>query len=810
MLNIRNQIQLILIFLLFCSVVGAQNYKFIGRVVDSKSSEPLAFVNIIVNDGKYGTATDIDGKFILNSANSITYLSFSYVGYESQKIPIDPHQKSIVVRLVKTTYQLSEVVIIPGENPAHRIIKKVIENVELNDPENINAFSYTSYDKMIFTADVDSTGSDSFIGLYVDSADIKLKKYLEDKHFFMMESVAKRKFLSPDKSYQKVIATRISGFKDPMFVFLISQMQSFSFYKPLINIFDKNYVNPISKGSINKYLFVLEDTTYNNNDTVFIISFRPGKNKNFDGMEGLLYINTNKYAIQNVIAQPSRLENDLEVKIQQMYELIDGERWFPVQLNTEIAFNNITTGSFKIVGIGKSYIRDIVLNEEYLKSEFSNVEVDIDPQASDRPEEYWEEYRVDSLSRKELNTYRVIDSIGKVHKFDKIARLMDALITGYIPWGFINFDINKFMRYNEYEGYYLGIGIHTNERLSDAIRLGGYWGYGFKDKRQKYGGDMQLFLDKRYDFSIKFTYMNDVTESGSVEYFEPTKGYLSNERLRNFLIKRMDITESFKTDISFRPFKYLLMNVGLNKSIKQTAYPYYFGKTEKNVTIGINEFYFTEISLGVRYAYHENFIRNSRKKISLGTNYPVLRFQYIRGLNNLIEGEYSYNRFDLRVDKSVYIKYFGRSSFVFKSGFIDSNIPATNLYNGYGSYYNFSIFAPFSFATMRMNEFLVNRYVSLFYLHNFGKLLLRTKIFSPEIAIAANAGYGWLSNPDNHYGISVKDFDKGYYEAGLILNSILDFGFYNLGAGVFYRFGPYSFNKANKNLAWKLSFLLPV
>jgi len=803
------RISILILLLSFCLNGFAQNYSVSGKVIDSESKEPLAFVNIVVNNGKYGGATDIDGKFLIKSPQKILSLKLSYVGYETLSIPVSTSDQYLIIKLKSTSYDLSEVVIIPGENPANRIIRKTIENRNLNDPEKISSFSYTSYDKMMFTAVVDTLKPKDPLS---DTWDIDIQDFVEAQHLFFMETVAKRKFLAPDKSYQKVIANRMSGFKDPLFVFLITQFQSFSFYKPTISIFDKNYINPISKGSLNKYFFLLEDTTYLKTDTVFIISFRPGRNKNFDGLKGLLYINTHGYAIQNVIAEPAIDEKGISIKIQQMYELIDDEKWFPVQLNTDLLFNNNTPYSYKFIGQGKSYIREIVLNEQFVKREFSNIEIDVEPEAASRNEDYWEQYRVDTLNQKELNTYQVIDSIGKKYKFDKRAKIFEALTTGQIPWGVIDIDINKIMRYNEHEGFYLGIGLHTNDRVSQLFKTGGYWGYGFRDKTTKYGGDLQLLLHKNSELRLKFSYINDVTESGSVRYFDHSIDNISsNTMLRDYLINRMDRTIREKVEIGFRTFNYLKTNIAFSHTLKDPAYDYYFGTREKNVTVGVDEFNFIELSLGFKYAPKEKFIRNTKKKISLGTNYPIIWIQYTRGFDNILEGEYSFDRFDFRITKSVYIKYLGRSSFELNSGYINGDIPATNLYNGHGSNtMNFTLLAPFSFATMHMNEFLVSKYVSLYFMHNFGKLLIRTKLIEPEIIIANNLGFGWLDNPESHYEIEVQSFDKGYYESGLLINKIIDFGFYNIGAGMFYRYGPYSFNRTNKNMAWKISILMPM
>ena len=102
------------------------------------------------------------------------------------------------------------------------------------------------------------------------------------------------------------------------------------------------------------------------------------------------------------------------MRIQQMYEFIGGRQWFPVQLNTEVTFNSITLTKSKPVGIGKSYRRDINLDAEVIGRELSNIAVEITPEAARQDESVWKRYRVDSLTMKDINTYRVIDSLGKI------------------------------------------------------------------------------------------------------------------------------------------------------------------------------------------------------------------------------------------------------------------------------------------------------------------------------------------------------------------------------------------------------------
>ena len=82
------------------------------------------------------------------------------------------------------------------------------------------------------------------------------------------------------------------------------------------------------------------------NDTVFIISFRPYKGRNFEGMKGVLYINSHGYAVQNVLAEAYDQKNEpFKVSIQQQYDLIEGKRWFPVLLSSTIIFSGAQMGN---------------------------------------------------------------------------------------------------------------------------------------------------------------------------------------------------------------------------------------------------------------------------------------------------------------------------------------------------------------------------------------------------------------------------------------------------------------------------------
>ena len=792
---------LILFICLFAvkTVIG-QGYLIKGTVYDKETLEPLSFVNMIINNSNKGGVTDIDGRFKLHSIEKPVSLKLSYVGYENLTFILSD-KKEYKIYLKRSETLLNEVVIMPKENPAHRIIDSIIKNRDKNDPEMLPSFQYNSHNKVTFGIDTKQvkikTPKDS-----VDSEE--MTKMMDKTYLMLIESITNRKYLFPGQNKETVIASKVSGFKDPLFSLIASQLQTFSFYKEYIDIMDKKFLNPISKGSKDRYLFVLKDTVYNNSDTVFIISYKPLPNKNFDGLSGLLYVNTNGYALQNVTAEPS--EGNIEafnIKIRQSYEMINNEHWFPVQLNTELIYK-YPQSDMKIFGNGRTYIKDIEINGKISKKDIGNIEYDILSDANEKADSIWEKYRFEPLSEKDLETYKFIDSLSHKHHFERFSGLFKTLIEGKIPYKIFNLYIDKFVGFTNYTGWRLGLGLETNQKISRFFSVGGYFAYSLKNDNVRYGASATAFIDRNKDITLKYTYLNDDIESAPTNFFDLVPILKLND-FRSYLIRKTDYTQLQKLSFSMRPQKYWLTKLSLSRSLEVPNFEYMFSRTSGNVDILQNQFNFTEVSLNSRFAYKEKFIQSKDYKYSTGTPYPIFYISLTKGLKNIWQSDFDYYRVDISIEKDVFIKQFGISSLRVFAGFINNDIPYSKLYNGVGSFENFSLFAPYTFNTMRMNEFLSDKYVSVFYQHNFGKLLFKLKKFQPEFIILSNYGIGNLSYSSSHREIEFNTLEKGFLESGFIINDIIHTGFYGLGVGTFYRYGHYSLPNFKDNFALKLS-----
>jgi len=804
-LKLLNIITLLSCF--FSSGIYAQSYTLSGKVVNAKTGEPLAFVNLVANNSNRGTSTDIDGKFILKLSEPFRFVKFTSVGYESKIVEVSGDQAWLLVRLQEKLTQLAEVKIVAGENPAHRIIRNVLLNRNLNNPEKQQSFEYTSYNKLVFTSKTDS--------LVVkpknlkDSSSIKAKSFFDKQHLLMMESVTKRKFLKPDKNYEEVLASRVSGFKNPIFAFIGSQMQSFSFYNERFNIFEKYYINPISNGCTSKYYYQIEDTLYSENriDTVYVISYRPKRNTNFEGLKGSFSISTNRWAIVNAIAEPAiEQEKGVTILIQQKYELIEGKQWFPVQLNTDLTMI-IDNFPFPFVANARAYLSDISLSPQIPKGTFSNVELEIKDSAALQSEDFWVLHRVDSLTKKELKTYHIIDSLGEKYNFEKKLNVIQALMNNKIPWGIVNFDIDKILNFNEYEKLRLGIGIHTSEKLFKWLTIGGYWGYGFGDKAHKYGADISFAFYKPWDLKLLAAYSNDLSESGSSRFLNERRSLLEGG-YRDLFANYFDKTESSSIGISFRTLHYLQVKASLEKSDKTAMYPYQFSVLKDEKTQLINHFHITDFRLNLRYAYKEKMIKVRDNYIPIPNKYPIIYLIYTHGLKNVLGGDFDYQKVEFKIENSFYINYLGKTTFALSCGYADENLPYNLQFAARAGYNNAYIDVPNTFNTMRYNEFASNRYASLMFKHSFGSLLFRTKKFNPGVVILTNILYGSIDNAGSQQSLHLKASERGYFESGITINNLLKLNFYSLGIGAYYRYGSYALPKAvdNWTLKWTMTF----
>ncbi len=824
----------LLCFCLLLALPSVAQYAVKGIVTDAQSGQALPFVNIVWNDSRHGTTSDIDGRFELKSNQPFEKILFSYVGYEIKTI-LNPGADPLRVGMARKSLTLQEVAVIAGENPAHRIIRAAVDRRDHNDPEKLSSFRYTAYNKFVVTVDTNdvlldtipyrriktAAGVDSVV---VDSSRIRTSDYFRKRDLFLTESVSQRSFRAPDLSQERVLALRTSGLKSPEFLLLSSQMQSFSFYKDYIEILQTRYLNPLSPGSTSRYFFQIEDTSYQAPDTVFVISFRPKTGKNFKGMKGLLYINTNGYALQNVIASPADSLESMQISIRQLYKQVNGHKWFPEQLHTDIILGGIVLNGMQPVALGRSYLRDIELEPALSRKEIGTNGVEVANGAYQTPPAFWQTYRIEGSEGRDQETYRYLDSLSSEHQLEQRLKYAMALATGRLALGPVDLRLKEMLAANRYEGLRLGLSLATNDKVSRWFSVGGYLAWGFQDRQGKYGGNADFYLDTRKNWRISVAHRNDLEESGGYRFFNADAALFSQHSevlwplFRQYFDRNLQENE-FR--LQFLNQRYLSGTIGL-RTVNKEQTPWYRYRYLPDETVAdmlppdqlaalpANRFQYTELRFQLRYAFRERYVKLSNQQHSLGTSYPVVSVNYSRGLK-ILSGDYDFHRMELRIEKTFVIRNAGSSNLQLNAGMaIGNDLPLNLLYFTRGIGSDKVVYAQHSFQTIDANDFVNDRFITLHWRHSFESLLFRTAKQAPVFALENRLIFGTLRHPGRHVmtapvNVFIRSLERGYFESGLTLSRI-KIARQMWGFGVFYGYGPNQKPALKDNLAVKLIF----
>ena len=809
---------LLFLFFLIFSAQGlfAQSHTLSGKVIDERNRQAMAFVNVVVNDGLNGVITDIDGRYEISANEPIAKVKFSSIGYEPKEVTLQDGQKKCNVALTPKTFELGEVTVEAGENPAHRIIDSLMAHRKANNPNSLDSYTYKIYDKMVFTIDSSSFDQALTNDTIKTKNDIRLlDSILKKSDLMVMETASEVLFMAPDRKLQHVLGTKVSGMKEPTFIYMVNSMQSISFYDETISILGTDYVNTISKGSKNHYFFGLEAVSpIGQGDSLYVISFHPMRGSSFNGMRGTMTVNSDGWALQSVKASPDKKGDLFEASIQQLYQKVEGQ-WFPKQLNTNLLYLgmkvNMDGGSFPLVAVGKSYLSDIEINPELSKRQFSDIEIKVDPDVAFRDESFWNEHRIDSLTERVKATYLLVDSLtAGSNIFDRALGLTSSLLyDGAIPIGFINIDLDRIIRLSAYRGWYFGLGLSTNNKLSRWFSLNGHFGYWTrldKGDHWDYGGGLKLKLnrDRQMELNLKYEHGSEVMGEFN-GMLELDNGSALTQYNYKYSIYENIRTRSDRFDISYssRFARYFKGYLTLSRSHKRYMEPFYLDPAD--TLAGTPEGTFTTAELKLRFAYGEKFLSTPQGTHSLGTLYPIVWVAYQHCFANLLGSECQYERFKLEVSKNFYTKYSGFSKVILQAGYATETCPVMETFNILGTHDRFGLYSPGSFSTMRLDEFFCDRFVALYLSHNFNGMLWKTNSqwFKPELSLVTNIGWGDMPRAADHPDKNFQTMDKGYFESGIVVDGILSVSFTKIGAGVFYRYGPYSLPKVWDNFAWK-------
>lgn len=776
-------------FLFHYSVI-AQITRISGKVTDDLTNEPIPFANVAFKGTPIGTTTDVDGNYVIETNRASDTLVASFIGYNKVFMPVLKNKNQVINFVLKVNrVDLPEVVIPAGENPAHVLLKKIIASKELNIAENLDAYQYEIYNKLEF--DISNIPEEfknkkifkpfAFVFNNIDSSSTNSKPFLP---VFITESLSDFYYRKDPKAQKEIIkASKVSGIENESITqFLRDMYQNIDVYNNFIPILGKSFVSPISNIGLLYYKYFLVDSAFFGNKWCYKVTFKPRRKQELT-FSGDFWVNDTTYGIKKInmrVAHDANLNFVEDLAVVQEFDRVNEKIWLlkKDQFIVEFVLKEENMG---LIGRRTTSYKDFILNQPKTDEAYLGTETVVSVKdAPQRDEAYWNQVRHENLSVNEKKIYAMIDTIQSLPVFKTYVDIITIFFSGYKVIGNIELgQLYTTYSFNTIEGNRFRIGGRTSNAFSTNVLMEAYTAYGTKDKDFKYGGGVQYYLSKKPRQSIGVYYKDDVEQSGQSQNAFRDDNILSSLFRRNPATKLTSIEEEviyynrewfpgFSNKVSFT-HRYL-------QPLGDFDYSYYVNGSRDIVKNSLNT---SEVSLYTRFAYREKFVSGEFDRISLGTKFPVLQFQYTVGLKGVFESDFSYHKLSLKISDNFKLDPFGYTEASIEGGKVWGVLPypLLEVHKGNETYY----YDYLAFNLMNYYEFISDRYVGLALTHHFegfflNRIPLLRKLKWREIATAKGV-IGSLEQENKDILVNPNVFSslesKPYIEVGCGIENIL-------------------------------------
>lgn len=779
----------ILLLLLCGTSAFAQITKIRGSVKDAETKEPIPYANIIFKGENVGTISDFDGNFFIETNNATDSIIISFLGYKTQTHAVTKNKyQEIHALLESTALAIEEIAVHAGENPAYPFMRKVIKNKKQNSPEKLESYKCKIYNKLEFDiSNIDSTMKNkralkpfTFIFDYIDTSAINGKSYLP---IFLSETYSEYYYRKMPKAEKEIIkANKITGIENESVSQFTGDMYTkTNIYDNYINVFGKSFISPLANFSAIYYKYFLIDSSFIDNRWCYQLSFRP-RTRQEPTFSGHFWIHDTTFAVVQFeirINAHANINFINDMVVEHKYAFIDDSVWM-LKKETVFADLNISDKSFGVFGRKSTNYSHYKFIDNYDKGFFSGSEgnIQIHDQALDRPKEYWDSLRAESLTLKEQETYQMMDSIKNIPAFRTYLDLIQMFFTGYKVFKWFEFGPYYTMySFNEIEGNRFRLGGRTSNNVSKKFMITAYTAFGTRDKKIKYGIEGLYVFSKLPRRSISIGYKNDLEQLGQSDNALMADNILTSvfRRTPNDKLTGIDQVK-INYEYEWKP--------GLSNNITfkhKTLYPSqyvpfpinHYGEIH-NLS-QINTF---ETTFHTHFAHNEKFVFGEFERVSLGTKFPIFDLYATYGLKDPLGKAYPYTKLRATVEHMLYLNPIGRLEYVIDCGKIFGTLPypLLELHKG-NETYGYDIYA---FNLMNYYEFISDTYASLAVTHHFdgfflNKVPLFRRLKLREVA-SGKAVIGTISDSNLIYSnlpFGMTTLHKPYVEGGIGIENIL-------------------------------------
>jgi len=773
------------LLLLFTSISLHSQSKVSGEVKD-EFGDPIAYANVFFKNSNDGTITNENGRFYLETYDTHTSLVFSFVGYKTLEILLsEKNNFKMNIILEEESASLKEVVIFSGKqskknNPAIDILKKIWENRRANGVKKFKQYTYNKYEKLEFdlnTIDSALINSRTFRGMefifdQVDTSRITGNTYLP---LFINEAFSK---VYGDNIINKEIeileGNKNSGFENNQtFIELIKDLYAdFDIYDNHLKFFDVAFTSPLSKTGINVYNYVLLDSAYIGDKWCYNIVYYP-RRKNELTFKGDFWVNDSTWALKEINLQASKSANlnwIREIYIEQEYDVLNDSTFLITKdyMLSDFSFRKkeSANGMYgKRTTLYDNYEFDTPKQESFYKENIDPYEYEV----YNRPDQFWDERRMEALSKDEKGVYKMLDTLITVPRFKNLYTLGALIASGYYEFkGFDAGPVFSIFGYNEVEGLRLRLGGRTYFGQNDPWRIEGFGAYGFKDQKFKYGLSGKVLVSKKNRKILFGGYRKDIEQTGAS--LTNSKDVLGRNRASSGLITvgandRLTSIELTTLGYQMEPAKNFVFRVlGSHRTLKSASETFSLSYYDENRNVK-NSIKQSELELGINFTpgRKTSGYGVERRVINSG-DFPSFFLGYTFGLEDVLQSDFDYHRIQALYTQPWNVGGLGRLYTTIELGKIVGTVPLGLLSPIPGNQTLWSIYN--TFTQLDYYEFVSDTYASFHLKHNFGGRLFGRVPWLRELNLRELVGFrtvwGQLSQSNNSINVGIDNLPIRY------------------------------------------------
>lgn len=669
-----------------------------GKVTDEKG-EPLAFVNVYIENSYSGTTTNDDGFYKLEHNKTGEHVVvFQYLGYQTQKKNVQnlQHKTTLNATLEPESYSLDEVVVSATENPANRIIRNAIEKRKENN-EKIKEFTADFYSRGMWKVkDV----PEKIFGQEVGDLDGALDS-TRTGIVYLSETVSKIAYRKPDDFKEHITASKVSG-DDNGFSFNSAQEANFIFYENTIDI-NVPLVSPIAVNAFGYYSYKLEGVFYESGQLINKISVTP-KRENDRVFEGVIYIVEDSWQIYGIelttTGKAIQIPFVTQLNFKQSFSYDKQEQmWIKRSQTIDFGF-----AIFGMKGDGRftAVYSNYNLNPDFEKKSFTNEVLSFEENANQKDSLFWRTLRPVPLTTEESDDYIRRDSIQTVRKsksyLDSIDRKNNKfkILSPILGYSYSNTYAHKRFTYdgllgniffNTIQGWNASTGFSYrnwyDEDYSKYLLARVNVNYGFSDERVRWSGSVSKRFNRFDRKTVSISGGNKVQQFNRSEPISPLINSSSSLYFERNYLKAYDLTYGsigYSQEVTNGIQLTAVVGYEKRQPLFNTTDQYFIDNKNVSYTsnnplapsdfsnAAIDEHELFRFRLRGRFVIGQKYMSYPDAKFNIGdSKFPVIQLGYEKGFA-ASNSDYNFDHFKLGLTQNLRMGSLGTLTYNLKGG----------------------------------------------------------------------------------------------------------------------------------------------